>query len=266
MSFSDEYLPNNKPDEDLEEYPTAFGITFNPKNSGIAAAVLGLLASLYLAMNWVLPNFSSYQQLKTDETTKQQQLEQQKGLTRPTRFQKLQADLAQKQAVRQQVMSMFADQNALNTILLDVENIFKARNVELRAFQPVGPTTIVNDGSLGPNVNNKLKRQSYTVSMKGTYENTQNVFRDLERLQPLILIKNINTTLDKENVTAKVLRTGKNTAQLIPETNQNVVTSFNIDMILPLTPEEVAKLAPPPPPENAQGQPGQPPAAGGEQK
>jgi hypothetical protein len=221
-------------------------------------------------MNWVLPNYSTFQQLKADETTKQQQLEQQKGLTKPTRFQKLQADLAQKQAVKNQVISMFADQKALNTILIDVENIFQARNVELTKFQPTGETTIVNDGSLGANVNNKLKRQSYSVAMKASYENTQNVFRDLERLQPLILIKNINSTIAEDNAVATLVQTGKNTAQLIPKTNQQVVTNFNIDMILPLTPEEVAKLAPPPappaPPANSNpGQAGQQPAAGGGQ-
>ncbi|MBR8831496.1 MAG: hypothetical protein N5P05_003137 [Chroococcopsis gigantea SAG 12.99] len=259
MSFSDEYLPANKADEDIEEYPTAFGVTFNPRNSGIAAAIVGLLASLYLAMNWVLPAYNEYQQLKTDEATKQQQLDQQKGLTKPTRFEKLKSDLAQKQAVKSQILSMFADQNDLNTILIDVDKVFKARNVELNSFQPVGDAAIVSDSSLGAAVNNKLKRQSYSVKMKANYENTQNVLRDLERLQPLILIKNINTQGGTGGITGKVFKTGKNTAQVVADTNKPVETTFSLDMILPLTPEEVAKLAPPPAPA---GQPGQPPAGG----
>ncbi|AKV65263.1 hypothetical protein [Microcystis panniformis] len=74
--------------EEFEEYPIAFGITFTPRNSGIAAAVLGLLGSFYLLFNWVMPAYDTLQQLQNDAAGKQQQIDQQKKRSRTGRISK----------------------------------------------------------------------------------------------------------------------------------------------------------------------------------
>jgi len=47
----------------------------------------------------------------------------------------------------------------------------------------------------------------------------------------------------------KVVSTGKNQATIVPQGDQPVTTTFLLDVIIPLNAEELAKLAPPPPPK-----------------
>jgi hypothetical protein len=114
---------------------------------------------------------------------------------------------------------------------------------------------VVSDGSLGSAVNNKLKRQTLNVKIEGNYANTQEVIRDLERLQPLILLNSLNTQMEKEGSAVQVVSTGKNKATIVPQGDKPVTTTFLLDVIIPLNAAELAKLAPPPPAE------GQPPAS-----
>jgi hypothetical protein len=111
---------------------------------------------------------------------------------------------------------------------------------------------VVSDGSLGSAVNKKLKRQTLNVKIEGNYANTQEVIRDLERLQPLILLNSLNTQIEKEGSAVKVVSTGNNKATIVRQGDKPVTTTFLLDVIIPLNAEELAKLAPPPP---AAGQP-----------
>jgi cell fate (sporulation/competence/biofilm development) regulator YlbF (YheA/YmcA/DUF963 family) len=261
MTFTEEYVPDEDRSFDEEEnYPTAFGVTFTPKVSGIALALAGLLGAAFLAMNWVLPLNQEYQTLKADEQAKQDQIEQQKSGKMDERFQKIELQLKQKEALKTQVLALFANERSLSTILLDVNQFFKNRNVELKSFEPVKEgIKIIEDGSLGTAVDKKLKRQSYNVEMIGAFEPTQAVIRDLERLQPLVIVRDLKTSQgEKEGdnkITALILvDTATKTSKVIPKANQKVTTKMRLDVVMPLTPEELAKLAPPPPPPTEPGQ------------
>jgi len=254
MTFNEEF--EDRELEEFDEYPIAFGITFTPRNSGIAAAVLGLLGSFYLLFNWVMPAYNTLQQLQIDKDSKQQQVDQQKSGLGAAEFPKIESQLQQKEATKQQILALFAQEKDLSTILLDISNIFKSGNVKLISFQPQGlEPVVVSDGSLGSVVNNKLKRQTLNVKIEGNYANTQEVIRDLERLQPLILLNSLNTQMEKEGSAVQVVSTGKNKATIVPQGDKPVTTTFLLDVIIPLNAAELAKLAPPPPAE------GQPPAS-----
>jgi Tfp pilus assembly protein PilO len=251
MTFTEEF--EDRELEEFEEYPIAFGITFTPRNSGIAAGVVGLLGSFYLLFNWVMPAYNTLQQLQNDAAGKQQQLDQQKSGLRASEFQTIESQLQEKKAIKQQILALFAKEEDLSTILLDISNIFKSRNVKLISFQPQGlEPVVVSDGSLGSAVNKKLKRQTLNVKIEGNYANTQEVIRDLERLQPLILLNSLNTQIEKEGSAVKVVSTGNNKATIVRQGDKPVTTTFLLDVIIPLNAEELAKLAPPPP---AAGQP-----------
>jgi len=131
--------------------------------------------------------------------------------------------------------------------LLDISKFFVARNVKLESFLPQGDPVVVGDDSLGPAVKNKLKRQSFQVAFEGAFGDTHNLIRDLERLQPLILIKNLKTDLTEPNFDVTVVKdNGK--ATVVSDKNDGLKTSMTLDVLIPLTPEEIAALAPPPPP------------------
>ena len=251
MTFTEEYLGDEDDLQGSSEYPSAFGITFTPRVSGIAIGVLGLLGSLYLALNWLLPMYDQYQKLKTDEITKQDQITQRKIGDLDRKIEALQIQLQQKESQKQQVLAMFAREQDLNTLLLDISNLLKNRNIELLSFSPQGKMAPISDGSLGEMVNNKLKRQTYQAKLRGSFESTQAVVRDLERLQPLVIVRGLRSQAEAQENVGTLVGTSPSSAQVIPAQNLPITTDMQLDVIIPLTAEEVAKLAPPPPPPEA---------------
>ena len=251
MTFTEEYLGDEDDLQGGSDYPSAFGITFTPRISGIAIGVLGLLGSLYLALNWLLPMYDQYQKLKTDEITKQDQITQRKIGDLDRKIEALQIQLQQKESQKQQVLAMFAREQDLNTLLLDISNLLKNRNIELLSFSPQGKIAPINDGSLGEMVNNKLKRQTYQAKLRGGFESTQAVVRDLERLQPLVIVRGLRSQAEEQENVGTLVGTSPSSAQVIPTKDLPITTDLQLDVIIPLTAEEVAKLAPPPPPPEA---------------
>lgn len=97
MTFTEEYVPDEDRDlEEMDNYPTAFGVTFTPRVIGIALAVACLLGSLYLVFNWLMPAYTTLRQLEADESSKQQQVDQQKNGGMKQEFENLEGQLQQK--------------------------------------------------------------------------------------------------------------------------------------------------------------------------
>jgi type IV pilus assembly protein PilO/type IV pilus assembly protein PilQ len=100
-------------------------------------------------------------------------------------------------------------------------------------------------------VNNKLKRQTYQARLRGGFESTQAVVRDLERLQPLVIVRGLRSQAETQENVGTLVGTSPSSAQVIPIKDLPITTDLQLDVIIPLTAEEVAKLAPPPPPPEA---------------
>jgi cell fate (sporulation/competence/biofilm development) regulator YlbF (YheA/YmcA/DUF963 family) len=246
MTFADE--PFEIEEQEIEEpanYPSAFGITFTPQISGIALAVLGILGAGYVFLNFVMPAYQNYQQLQSDRQNKEDQVNSQQPGAIEKRIQETQIKLQKAQNIKSDVLSLFSNENTLDTLLIDINKFVGAKNAKLINYKPQGSEPVViNDGSLGTLVNNKLKRQTITLEMEGTYEQTQAILRDIERLQPLLLVKNMTSesTISPFIVTANQQN---NRAQLISLPSL-LKTQLTFDVVLPLTSEESAKLATPP--------------------
>jgi type IV pilus assembly protein PilO len=248
MTFSEEFDSN----ADLSfgesaNYPTAFGLTLTPKISGILLGVLGILGTLYILMTMVMPVYQNYQKLKADEQAKADQVAQLKTGDLSQKLVGLDTKLQQAKALKSQVLALFASEKTRDTLLLDLNKLIRARGAKLLSFQPnLKESPPINDGSLGPAANNKLKRQSVTLEIEGDFAQTQAVLRDIERLQPLLLIKDLNTSAATEKIPmtatfnqGKLILQGKESPRL--------KTALRLDVIMPLSQEELAKLAPPPP-------------------
>jgi type IV pilus assembly protein PilO len=90
------------------------------------------------------------------------------------------------------------------------------------------------DGSLGVGVNGKLKRMNINVEIVGTYEQTQSILRNIERLQPLLIVRDYQSTLSTVQATdAK----GKPIRRVGPAP---ITTSFQLQALMPLSREEIA--------------------------
>ncbi|MEL4898570.1 pilus assembly protein [Crocosphaera sp. Alani8] len=245
MTFSEEFN-SAQSEEDFEEqssnYPSAFGITFTPQISGICLGVLGIIGSIYVGLTLVKPAYDNYNQLKTTEAEKQGQVVQQETGEFSQQMLEAEGKLRESESLRNQVLSLFSSEESLKTILLDINQLVEKHQAELVSFQPDGTITIVKDSSLGAGVNNRLKRQKFNLTIKGNFGSTQSILRDLERLQPLLVITGLSSQLVDENFIIDVVNVTQDGGKVQARGQDTLETSFTLDAILPLSPEELARL------------------------
>ncbi|MFP4124488.1 MAG: hypothetical protein ACLFWI_26530 [Coleofasciculus sp.] len=245
MTYADpDFIPVEE-QEEAPSYPTAFGITFTPKVSGIIFAVLGVLGAAYLAMNVVQPVWEEYQGLKAQRQEKESQLQDTEEIQR--QIQQKNLELAQAKQQNQKVLSLFATEESVNTLLLDVNRLIQnADDAKLTSYEPQvneEESNIVTDGSLGAAVNGKLKRQSFNLEMEGSFNEIQSILRSIERLQTLVVVKDLTTDIstpqgllvdDQGTVTPIV----EKDEQIIPGAPPTLTTSYRLDVLMPLSEEQ----------------------------
>lgn len=240
MTAGGDFIPTEGRELEGPVYPKVFGISLTPTVGGIALAIAGAVGAYLLWANLVQPTLDRNQQLQADIAAKEQQLsslgdaQQQiaQARERLRSAQQLQAD----------VLGLFATPESLDTLLLDVNERVQsvnagiqdpARRAQLSRFDFVpdasGPVT---DGSLGAAVNNKLERRVYDVEIIGSFPQTQSIIRNIERLQPLLVVDNFTSNLDAStqrivlNPQGQIVPTGQ------PETR--VTTSFRLEALVPI--------------------------------
>ncbi len=249
MTFSEEFT-STQTDVDFEElgssYPTAFGITFTPQITGACLGVLGLVGSIYVGLTFVKPAYDNYTQLKATEAEKQGQVAQQESGELTQQMFEAEQKLRESESLRNDVLSLFSSEESLKTILFDINQLVQEHRAKLVSFKPKGNITVVKDSSLGEGVNNRLKRQQFQLTIRGDFGSTQSVLRDLERLQPLLVITGLNSKLVEEKFTIDIVEVkdegGQTVATGQAQTQASLETSFTLDAILPLSPEELSKL------------------------
>ncbi|MGF1512698.1 MAG: pilus assembly protein PilO [Elainellaceae cyanobacterium] len=242
-------------------YPTAFGVELTPNVLGIIAAVLGVAASLYLLFRVVIPKISETQAL-------QQEVEQLEVLIQnPEETQREIAEarerLARAEQLQADVLALFANEENLETLLYDLNQrvesvnagvVDEERRAELVRFEvneaASGP---VQDGSLGESVNNRLERRVYNVELEGNFAQTQSILRNIERLQPLLIVQELDSNLDTAGQTVQIDQQG-NVSAGAASPEPRLSTAFRLDALLPASgaPAEAAETAEGAPAEGAQ--------------
>ncbi|MGB8700108.1 MAG: pilus assembly protein PilO, partial [Thermosynechococcaceae cyanobacterium] len=119
----------------------------------------------------------------------------------------------------------------LDTLLLDLNRIIISSNAQLQKFTPdYGLSGTVTDSSVGAELNNKIKRQVTDVAFQGTFTQTLEIMRAIDRLQTVLVLRNFKMELQGDN-------SPQSTAP------KNIVTcSFKLYAYVPLTEEELAIL------------------------
>jgi type IV pilus assembly protein PilO len=234
MTFADDFATEEK--SLAGDYPSAFGITFTPKVTGIAIAVAGFTLAAY---GFVNPAQKKYQEATTKQQELQGQLAQIKTGDLQLQLAQLEADLVSQKAVKTQVMSMFTREQDLDTLLLDLNNFVASNQGVLVDYQPEATMTTVDDASLGEGVKGKLKRQSISLTLKGTFTETKQILQSLERLQPLLMVQTISSTVE-EKPTA-ILTSSR--SELVPQKQAELKTQIKLDAIIPLSQAELESAA-----------------------
>jgi type IV pilus assembly protein PilO len=252
MTYTEDIIDDQDLDEG-SEYPSAFGITFSPQVQGIAIAIVGLIGAIYVGFSFIKPAWEEVQTLKTTRQEKQDQIS---GLKKgdPQALKDLENKLRQTEALKPQILALFANDNTGTSFLVDLNRSI-LEQAKLLSFAPdIIEDPIIRDGSFGTELDGKVKLQSFNLEIEGSFEQVQTVIRNLERYQPLMFISNIRTEASGER--AIKFEPGKATP-IIPD----IKTNLSIEFIVPRSPEEIkaeeeaaaaaAAAAAAPPPEAA---------------
>jgi type IV pilus assembly protein PilO len=244
----DDFIPVEG-QEETPNYPTAFGITFTPKVGGIVFAVLGLLGAAYLAVNILQPAWENYQKLETEVADKKNQVKKQAELQKRIAEAQVQLDKAKQQ--NKQVLSLFANEKTLDTLLLDLNTFVKARNATLTSFVPKPETAAdTKEPLLAAEASGKLKRKTVNLEMEGSFEQVQSILRSFERLQSLLIIRDFKTDVSTPQV---IYIDGGTAVPAVVDKNRRVLrgakptikANFKVEAITPVTDEATSETATP---------------------
>jgi type IV pilus assembly protein PilO len=114
---------------------------------------------------------------------------------------------------------------------------------ELISFSP-GPATLLTDGP--PELNNQLQRYTVDVSMQALFPQTLSIMRNIERLEPLIIIRDVQQTIAPTPQ-------GVSEDQLIGITRL-LQTNYTLEVLVPLNDPNVPPTPVEPEGEDTEGQ------------
>ncbi|KDR59193.1 MULTISPECIES: hypothetical protein [Oscillatoriales] len=248
MVAANEYLLD--PDEDEEEEgssgPVILGLAITSKVIGIAIGAVGAIlfgaGVFYLAF----PAWEEQQMLNSSIQTKQREIEQQNEKLQQQ--EEAERQLAEAKQRRASVTALFADEANLQTLMFDVNEQLNQINggildedlkARLIRFQPLndGPV-LVADGSLGSQVNNKLRRQEYEVELEGSFEQIRRFLISLERMQPMLVVRDFSSQLlDRAPELKGEIRQGR-FVPIDDQPQRRLRSTFKLHALMPLSDQQ----------------------------
>lgn len=194
FTTSDEFDPQDGDFGESSEYPEAFGITFTPKITGAAIGVGGFLIAAYLFWSQVLPVWGELSELNNQKQEKEAQLSQLSSTQLEQILVNKQGELQETKDLKEDVLQLFSSDATIETLLIDVNNFSNFSNVKMNSYIPAGEKTTVSDDSLGTFATNNIGIKTFNLDLEGTFTQLQLFLQDLERLQPLLVVQNLNTS------------------------------------------------------------------------
>ncbi|NJO42590.1 MAG: pilus assembly protein PilO [Cyanobacteria bacterium CRU_2_1] len=240
MTAGGDFIPSGDGNELEPSYPKLFGLTLTPTVSGILIALLGLGGAIWLWFNFVQSKLVENQQLNQEIQDKEQQIANQADTQR--QIADARERLQEARQLNADVLSLFATDRSLDTLLLDVNERVQSANAgvqnpDLRAnlsqFDLNDERSgVITDSSYGSALNNKLEQRVYDVEVEGSFPQTVSIIRSIERLQPLLVVSDLNSTLDTSTQEIVLDAQGRIVPGGQPETR--ITTSFQLSAIVPV--------------------------------
>ncbi|MGB7085721.1 MAG: hypothetical protein WBD47_09205 [Phormidesmis sp.] len=233
--------------------PVIFGVELSPTILGALIAVVGVAVAGYGFVKVVQPVAERNATLKQEIVTKEAQLVSQ--AQQLENIAKVEAELETAMQRRRNVYSLFASEKTMDTLLLDINQRIESTNAslsgirsqvidrgippilveaQLKTFTP-GEKAVVADSSLGEGVNGKLKREVYSINFSGDYAQTQVILRNLERLEPLLLVRDFSLTSGTAVAETVIGESG----QVVAQPKTPITTSFQIEALIPTADADV---------------------------
>ncbi|MBD2319527.1 hypothetical protein [Phormidium tenue] len=225
---------------------TLFGVTFTSKILGILIGVGGIALAAYVASNYVMPLWDSVQsgqqnisKKKTNVTTLEGQVAS-KG------------NIAQRiEAANQQnkfVLSLLPSVDNIDTLIRDIQEQIPKTIVialppdfsyelagTLRTFQPTAPV-----------IGAQYNTYSFTVGFDGKFEDVLNTIQRIERLRPLLVVKDLKLTKKALPTTtfkfSRPIAAGKE-KEILDSLPPLIGADFTLQAFVPKTEEELKAAA-----------------------
>lgn len=277
MTVSRDYMQDEF--EAAADTPRMFGVPM-PTFLGWTLGLLGLLGAIGVVTQLIMPLMEANSAAKVALEEKEARLAQKEQIERNLKQAK--ADLVKVGKQKEQVMSLFANERDLNTLLLDLNQLIERNNAgvlaarqaklancplefrqqytnlalqqefeeklkgplvaeaKLKKFKPDEKGIMVinevgTDSYVQPALVGQLRRQTVEVEFEGNFNQTQSIFRTIERLQPLLIIKDLK--IERKESTNLYTPAGQGTVQFLTNCQPEAVTktSFKMDALLPLS-------------------------------
>jgi type IV pilus assembly protein PilO/type IV pilus assembly protein PilQ len=181
-------------------------------------------------MTMVMPVQESNQQLKTDKEAKEAQLQQAKKGADNSKINELTNSISQEKVIKNEILSMFANEKTFDTLLIDVNSLITYSKTKLKSYQPqIVEAILINDNSLGASVNNKLQRQAVNLEIEGSFAESMRLIRDLERFQPLLLMKDMSI----EAIGSRASNISLSASEILSKPKTELKIRFRLDAISP---------------------------------
>lgn len=243
MTFADDFALEGGLGE-KPEYPTLFGISMTPTVGGVLCAVAGLAGAVALGWYVVKPAWDNLNAKEEELTAIQGQID---GLQAAQQeINQLAIEQQQLNAQKNEILSLFASEDKLDTYLYDLGSQVEERQGQLVRFEPTGgdqgvpaQPTLVADGSWGEAANGLLKTKQFNVSIEGTFDQTQSILRSIEALQLLSVVKNFDSQVTEE----QVLLYDPAKTQFAPLAKPKLTTTFTLETLVPLSAKELEEAA-----------------------
>lgn len=290
MTAGGDFIPQDSDFDQGPNYPTIFGVTLTPVVTGVLLATAGLVGAAALWAYLVNPAWENYQTLDAAVKEKSEQLKQQATVKKQIQDAKVKLVQVNQQrdqvyalfanektidtllldlnqlieknnagrvgATRAKLNNCPAairDQYANIATYNKFEDNFGALVAEakLRKFTPDPKgAEVITDGSLGPLINNKLKRRVINVEFQGNFNQTQSIFRTIERLQSLLLVKDLSVQIGDRSRSSgglyEVLPNGNVRFLTNCQPDTQVTTGFKMEALLPLSAADRKAVKPAP--------------------
>ncbi|MBW4678716.1 MAG: type 4a pilus biogenesis protein PilO [Microcoleus vaginatus WJT46-NPBG5] len=243
MTVSEEWGPG---EEEQEAGGGLFGIKFTPTIIGVLVAVAGVAAAVGLYMYVLTPEWAKQEELKGKISTKEAEIAQLK--VGAAKIEEAKADLQREKQLKAEVEALFGDQTKLDTLLLDINKIVKQGGARIQLFKPddeiITQTLFPKDKP--PSLPNLIPFKSMPLKMEldGTFAQTQSIIRNIERLEPLLVMGAFNSKIDEPTMQLVVDEQGK----VRGLTEPRLITTLNISAIVPKSAKEIAGATPATPP------------------